>query len=91
MRYTVDSMVDDEMPPLGHFIISIRRGSRIRTLHLLGACHRTPGADYREWVTCGDTRPAPSEYTQACRQCWPRGLQATDEDGSSESSSDDRT
>ena len=87
----MDSMVDDEMPPLGHFIISIRRGSMIRTFHLLGACHRTPGADYREWVTCGDTRPAPSEYTQACRQCWPRGFQATDEDGSSESSSDDRT
>ena len=78
-------------PQLGHFIVSIRQGSRVRTLHLLGACHRVPGKDYREWLACGGERPPPSAYTQACRQCWPQKFQiADDEDAGSESSSDDR-
>ena len=56
---------------LGHHIISIRQGSEIRTLHLLGACHRRPGVDYREWLVAGEERPQQSEHMQVCRQCGP--------------------
>ena len=76
-------------PQLGHYIVSIRRGSRVRTLHLLGACHRTPGVDYGDWIVFGEARPRQSEYTQFCRQCWPRGIAAENEDSGTESSSDE--
>jgi hypothetical protein len=76
-------------PQLGYYIISIRQGSRIRTLHLLGSCHRTPGQGYSNWEVMGEDRPPPETYTQVCKQCWPHaGME--DELENSESSSDER-
>ena len=82
--------VEHREPQLGDYIISIRQGSKIRTLHLLGACHRKPGVDYREWQVVGEIRPHHRGYTQACRQCWPQPEALREDTIESDSSSDDR-
>ena len=40
--------VSHHTPQPSHYVISIRRGSKLRTLCLLGACYRTPGVDYQD-------------------------------------------
>ena len=76
---------------LGHYVVSLRRGSKVRTLRLKGSCHRVPGVDYADWRNYGEARPPASEYTWVCRQCWPQGLmpEGGSEDVDSDSSSSD--
>ena len=46
---------------------------------MLGACHRVPGIDYRNFEQLGDELPPPSEYNDYCKQCW-KGQAAPDDD-----------
>ena len=60
------------------------------TLHFLGAFHRTPGVDYREWRVVGEARPQQTEYTQVCRQCRPPPRTLIEDTVDSDSTSDER-
>lgn len=92
----VDEVVEPLQPPgLGDFVVCIRRSSKRRTLHLVGACHRRPGVNYDDYKNHGSERPAAAHYTVVCKQCWPTGAPATvlEEsitEGDSTSSSDER-
>jgi hypothetical protein len=84
-----------KIPGLGDFVVCIRRSSKRRTLHLVGACHRRPGVSYDEYKGYGSERPASSHYTVVCKQCWPTGAPVTEleeviTDDESTSSSDER-
>jgi len=96
-----DDLIDPVLPALGIYVVSLRRNSKHRTLHLVGACYRRPGVDYQDWLALGDSKPPASEYTSVCRQCWPRtgasdpfeaGMDREDTSSTSfGSSSDDRS
>lgn len=69
----VEEPLSRPMPGLGQYVVSIRAGSRRTRLHLVGACHRIPGRDYRDYEALGDQLPPASAYSDYCLQCWPAG------------------
>ncbi len=77
---------------LDHYVISARRNSRLRTLRLLGACHRNPGIDFQDWIAVGDVRPSAPAHTSVCEQRWPGPSNQIDDPvgDSSDSSSGER-
>ena len=54
---------------VGTFVASVQR-SGFKRLRVIGGCSRTPGIDYANVQSFGQSRPAATEYNQACRQCF---------------------
>ena len=59
---------------LHDYIIGQRVRSKVKTLHLVGACWREPGRDYIVGEFCGSALPDSSKYTAACKNCFFRRL-----------------
>ena len=49
-----------------------RRGPR--RLCYIGLCHRKPGFDYALFMLLGNEVPAPENYDDVCKPCWPTGV-----------------
>ena len=60
---------------LHDYVIGMRLRSKVRTLHLIGACWRQPGKDFIVGDWCGAVAPEPSRYNSVCRNCFVRPLQ----------------
>ena len=48
----------------------MRTRSKIRTLHLVGACWRRPGVGYQVGQDFGNKLPPTSAYHTACKNCF---------------------
>ena len=55
-------------------MVAIRSRSKVRTLHLVGACWRRPGIDYASYVAYGPSFPDPSTYHTPCGNCFAKQL-----------------
>ena len=70
----MDTSRSGRLPPdVTGFVVSISAKTQFRRLHLLGACHRVPGLDYKDFEMLGDSPPDPSLYDAHCAQCWAGG------------------
>ena len=75
-----------QVPP-GTYVTSVRTRTRIRCLHKVGACHRVPGVDYREFDVHTAAFPPASAFDLVCAACFPDFIAEGERDGDSESSS----
>jgi len=73
-------VLESEGPPVSGYVVSISK-SDWRKLHRIGGCSRHPGVHYLHFEWLGDSRPAPEEYDDFCRQCWRAGGPEADSDG----------
>ena len=86
---------DASAPPQG-FVVSKTQGGRCRRLHHVGFCHRVPGEHYRFFDDYGQELPAEHEFNHRCKDCFPAGAAAPENememevsDGEDSSSSSD--
>ena len=53
------------------FVISISKRFKLRRLHRLHGCGRSPGILYCDFEGPLEEVPHPSEYDAFCKDCWP--------------------
>eukprot|EP00435_Cladocopium_sp_Y103_P018444 s2358_g4.t1 len=75
---------------LGDFATAISTKSKSKVVHVVGGCHRQPGAHYKDFEFHGDAPPNIDGYHRVCGKCFPdkRGghvRRPDDEDSSGES------
>ena len=58
------------IPQVGSWIISASRG--VSTLHVIGACYRVPGVNYKSWSVVSNLVEK-GAYKKACKSCFPKG------------------
>ena len=64
--------------PAGTYVSSVRVRSKVRRLHKVGACHRTPGVDYMEFEVHGTSFPSASCFDVVCAVCFPDFISEAD-------------
>lgn len=77
---------DTEESQDARFSVAVTSRTSRRTLHRLPGCGRVPGVHYSVFEL-HVFAPAPSDYTQVCRACWPEGEGPNQEVSEDESSS----
>ena len=59
----------EDYPEIGDFVISLTGKRKLRRLHRVGCCWRTPGVDYEDYVVIPPPLRA-EHYDVACKGCW---------------------
>ena len=67
-----DEVVAAALPQLHDYVVARRIRSKVRTLHLVGACWRQPGVHYVVGELFGTVLPDPSKYNPVCKNCFKR-------------------
>jgi hypothetical protein len=82
--------MEDDPVAKGAWVVSLDRGKTPQTLHRVGECFRTPGVHFKNYMilsedeVLGDEPALQPPYDRVCRDCFPRGMLATEEPSSSE-------
>jgi hypothetical protein len=86
-----DLEVQEHAGELACFVTSVVGKSRLRTLHKIGECHRTPGVHYKEFIEFGSSMPGLESYHKACRDCFPLLIEGQESEGGDSSDEDDHS
>ena len=60
------------LPQLHDYVVARRLRSKVRTLHLVGACWRQPGVHYVVGELYGNVLPEAAKYNTVCKNCFKR-------------------
>ena len=74
VRAEAAKAASDAIPP-GTYVLAIRQRTRLKTLHLFGACWRVPGRDYTDFEVLSAVLPDAAKYNQFCNDCFKKKSQ----------------